>query len=188
MNLQFDHSSKPLPDKFSKYEFFVRDLLTVKMVPEQLDLVKDHIHVDSQTDSCPFAIAFFMFRAGEHQLAIDYLQKPIHEEPVQMFAKYYQQYYQVFNGCIPQDKITIFSSECDSAFRGILDMYKDALISLMIGSNFRPNNERLFWDYLMPQELETQLWFKLKLASYEIKQSQLQQQSEYLTYPKLESY
>lgn len=29
-------------------------------------------------------------------------------------------------------------------------MYKDALISLMIGSNFRPTDERLFWDFLMP--------------------------------------
>jgi len=29
MKLQVDHSSKPLPDKFSKYEFFVKDLLTV---------------------------------------------------------------------------------------------------------------------------------------------------------------
>jgi hypothetical protein len=48
-------------------------------------------------------------------------------------------------------------------------MYKDALISLMIGSNFKPNDESVFWDLLMPQELDSQLWFKLKLASYEIK-------------------
>lgn len=66
-------------------------------------------------------------------------------------------------------------------------MYKDALISLMIGSNFRPNDERLFWDYLMPQELETQLWFKLKLAAYEKKES-LAVSGEYASYPKLASY
>ena len=89
--------------------------------------------MDSQTDSCPFAIAFFMFRAGEHQLAIDYLQKPVNEESVQLFATFYQQYHQVFNGTIPQDQIVRFQRECDNAFRAVRDMYKDALISLMVG-------------------------------------------------------
>ena len=102
-------------------------------------------------------------------MAIEYLQKPSHEEPVQIFAKMYQQYYQTYNGAIPQDKIVIFQRECDTALRSVIDMYKDALVSLMTGSNYQPNDERLFWDCLMPQELETQLWFKLKLASYEVK-------------------
>ena len=66
-------------------------------------------------------------------------------------------------------------------------MYKDALISLMIGSNYKPANDRLFWDCLMPQELETQLWFKLKLAAYEVKESP-SQHAEYLSYPLPASY
>ena len=66
-------------------------------------------------------------------------------------------------------------------------MYKDALISLMIGSNYKTANDRLFWDCLMPQELETQLWFKLKLAAYEVKDSP-SQHAEYLSYPMPASY
>jgi hypothetical protein len=51
----------------------VRDLLTVKLPEDMLKLVRDQIYVDQDTEQCPFAVAFFMFRAGEHQLAIDYL-------------------------------------------------------------------------------------------------------------------
>ena len=106
---------------------------------------------------------------------------------MRILAKLYQEYYQTYNGAIPQEKIVIFQRECDSAFRGLKDMYKDALISLMIGSNYKPANDRLFWDCLMPQELETQLWFKLKLAAYEVKESP-SQHAEYLSYPLPASY
>ena len=40
MNLQFDHSQKPLPDKVSKYEYFVRDLLGVKLREENVEAVR----------------------------------------------------------------------------------------------------------------------------------------------------
>ena len=50
MNLQVDHSQKPLPDKFSKYEFFVRDLLTVKLPEDMLELVRGQIYVDQDTE------------------------------------------------------------------------------------------------------------------------------------------
>ncbi len=54
-------------------------------------------------------------------------------------------------------------------------MYKDALISLFIGSQFKPRNEELFWQVLLPFELETQLWFKLKLAGYELRENDQEQ-------------
>jgi hypothetical protein len=82
MSISTDHTGRPLTDKFSKYEFYVRDLLTVKMNESQLEEIRDHIYVDTQTDSCPFAVAYFMFRAGEHQIAIDYLSRSTNEESV----------------------------------------------------------------------------------------------------------
>lgn len=62
------------------------------------------------------------------------------------------------------------------------DMYKEALVSIMIGSNFKLIDEGSFWECLLPQELETQLWIKLKLAAYEHRKPN--QSAGYFAYPK----
>jgi hypothetical protein len=49
----------------------------------------------------------------------------------------------------------------------VKDMYRDALVNLMTGNAHELANERAFWDILVPPELETQLWYKVKLASLE---------------------
>ena len=46
-------------------------------------------------------------------------------------------------------------------------MYKDALFSLMIGSKVATTNNDLFWDFLVPNELNSYLWVSLKLAAYD---------------------
>jgi len=67
---------------------------------------------------------------------------------------------------IPEEKVAEYSSEYERDFGSLRDMYKDVMFNLMIGSNFKTVNDELFWDNLLPAELENQLWVKLKLAAY----------------------
>ena len=46
-------------------------------------------------------------------------------------------------------------------------MYKDALFSLMIGSKVATTDNELFWNFLVPNELNSYLWVSLKLAAYD---------------------
>lgn len=46
-------------------------------------------------------------------------------------------------------------------------MYKDALFSLMIGSKVSTTDNELFWNFLVPNELNSYLWVSLKLAAYD---------------------
>jgi len=48
-------------------------------------------------------------------------------------------------------------------------MYKDALVHLMTGCAFMPQSEEEFWEVLLEANLNHHLWFKLKLASYNLR-------------------
>jgi hypothetical protein len=78
-------------------------------------------------------------------------------EEVQLFANtIYQQYWIDNSGNgIPTRKIGSFHNEVESKFGGVRDMYKDAMCNLMMGSYFTPLEEALFWDCLIPPELES---------------------------------
>jgi hypothetical protein len=45
--------------------------------------------------------------------------------------------------------------EYERDFGGIKDMYKEALVNLMVGSVFRTANEKLFYECFLPPELES---------------------------------
>lgn len=64
-------------------------------------------------------------------------------------------------------------------------MYKDALVNLMIGNLYKPANERAFWSSLIPFDIETQLWMRLKVAGYEIKEDR---PSDYIEIQRLPNY
>lgn len=52
----------------------------------------------------------------------------------------------------------------------VSDLYKEAMVNIMIGNDFKTSNDEVFYQLLLPSELEAQLWIKLKLAAYELRQ------------------
>lgn len=81
---------------------------------------------------------------------------------------------------MPTDRIDAFIREYERDFGGIKDLFKDALINLMIGNEFHTANDKLFYEQFLPAELETQFWVKMKLAAYEPSQ---EGDTGYLEYP-----
>lgn len=53
----------------------------------------------------------------------------------------------------------------------------------MTGDFYQPPNESIFYEFMIPCELETQLWMKLKFASY----SKREERSEFILVNKLPS-
>ena len=43
------------------------------------------------------------------------------------------------------------------------DLFKEALVNLMVGNCYKPSNELLFWNKLMGGELDNHLWFNVNL-------------------------
>ena len=115
-----------------------------------------YVLYDDVRGTHPFAVAFFMFRAGQHQLALDYLSHPDNSQDVISFAQnVYKVYWQVFNMSIPKEKVAAFCTEYDREFGRIHDIYKEALFNLMIGSNFKTYDDEVFWNALIPSDLES---------------------------------
>ena len=46
-------------------------------------------------------------------------------------------------------------------------MYKEAIVSLMLGKEFTAINEKVFTECFLPAKFEEHLWIKLKVAAYE---------------------
>lgn len=42
----------------------------------------EYVYLDERNQNYPFGVAFFMYRAGDHKLAIEYLLKSNHESIV----------------------------------------------------------------------------------------------------------
>jgi fructose-specific component phosphotransferase system IIB-like protein len=119
--------------------------------------MKNFAYFDKETNVYPFALAFFMFRAGDHKLAIEFLSKPNNADEVIKFGELYKKYFVDFGESVPRDSsMAFFSSyENDNSFLKTADIYRDGLIRLMIGSVYHPDNESAFWEILLPSELET---------------------------------
>jgi hypothetical protein len=109
-----------------------------------------------------------MFHAGQHQLAIDYLSASGNLPEVIDFAKnVYQTYWQKYSSSIPKEVLNQFTTEFDRQYGGLNDIYKEALFSLMIGSKISTVDNDAFWNFLIPDSIESQLWVNLKLAAYD---------------------
>lgn len=103
-------------------------------------------------------MAFIMFRAGLHQQAIDFLENSPNGSPQKGFAHFYRIFFKTHGKTFPVGEIAQFLRDCEkySGEAGVKhDLYLDALIHLMIGSDFNPASESVFWDCLVPMELET---------------------------------
>lgn len=113
-------------------------------------------------------MAFFMFRAGAHSDAVEFLEQYPEGHEVRSFSTLYRRY--LMNPSPSEDEISEFQKEYDRRIHDVSrvkDMYREALVNLMTGNGHELTNERAFWEILVPTELETQLWYKLKLASLE---------------------
>ena len=77
---------------------------------------------------------------------------------VRRFAEQIYKEYWVKYGArgIPQEMVAQFCSEYERDFGGggVRDMYKEVMFHMMIGSNFKTANDELFWDNLLPAEIE----------------------------------
>lgn len=107
------------------------------------------------TNSWPFAQTFFMFRAGGHSDAIEYLDQFPEGHDAKIFGSFYRRYLleptpslDEIAGLLQDYSRVQDSSSCQ-------DMYRDALINLMTGNAHPLPNETLFWEVLVPPELET---------------------------------
>lgn len=78
-----------------------------------------------------------MFRAGFHELAIDYCLQYTHEQSVQEFGKLYKRYYETNKQSFTEAEVKDFF---DDAYKlgDKDDMYKEALVHLMTGCAFTP--------------------------------------------------
>ncbi len=103
-----------------------------------------------------------------HSQAVQYLSGQA-DAKVQEFGKVYKEYAVDNRESIPRNLISHFKAKCKRDFACFNDMYKDALLCLFIGSQFKPLDETFFLQVLLPYELETQLWFRLKFAAYDLK-------------------
>ena len=108
-----------------------------------------------EASTWPYALAFFMFRAGAHSEAVEYLDQFPEGHDVKQFASLYRRY--LLDQTPSLDDIAGFlqyySRIQDTSISR--DMYRDALVNLMTGNAHPLPNEKLFWDVLIPQELET---------------------------------
>lgn len=78
-----------------------------------------------------------MFRSGAHELAIEFLTRKDNVEEVRRFGELYKEYFVDHAQSIPRD----LSLKFYNSFTNSKEMYRDALISLMIGSIYHPVNE-----------------------------------------------
>ena len=100
--------------------------------------VLNYVFQDSNS-TYPFAVAFFMFRAGQHTIAIDYLRASPNPE-VQRFGEQYRKWLSDYGQCVPTSSITQFYQDCEKLIPTVKDMYKSALTYIMIGCQYTPLN------------------------------------------------
>lgn len=112
-----------------------------------------------------------MFRSGQHKTAIQYLLANRNDK-IRRFGELYQIYYEKYGQSLPTSEVDSFYNKCKLATEDFEDMYKDAIICLMMGSEYQPKEFNVFWNGLLMGELETQLWFKLKLSAYKLSEDQ----------------
>lgn len=111
---------------------------------EQVSQFRNYVYHDEDTDTMPFAIVFFMFRAGAHQAALDFLERAPASSPAKSLAPLYRAFFKTHGRTLPQGDIAQFLRDCEGAFRqspARHDLYLDALVHLMVGSNFKPASE-----------------------------------------------
>ena len=135
--------------------------------------MKDFVYFDLDTSSWPYALAFFMFRAGAHNEAVEYLLSPSNSQEVKDFGSLYGRYLKDLGTSASLDDVAGFLNDYNMYLESSIskDMYRDALVNLMTGNSYSLINETVFWENLIPHELETQLWYKLKLAGFERRES-----------------
>lgn len=92
-----------------------------------------HVFKDEESGEYPFAVAFFLFRSGLHDFALDYLLRSNNED-VKQFAELYKMYVFEYNYSIHLEDIDEFFQNASSIGPSYIDLYKDAMIHLMIGS------------------------------------------------------
>ena len=149
-------------DEVAKYEFYVQRLMG-QMDERTQEEAQQYLYQDPVTPNLyPFAVAFFLFRSGQHSLAIDYLKASPSEE-VRAFGELYRRWYYDYGMNVPRSLIQQFYNEAERLIPSVKDMYKSVLTHLMIGCQYTPANQTMFYEHLLPYELEIQLWIKVLL-------------------------
>ncbi|CDW81994.1 UNKNOWN [Stylonychia lemnae] len=165
--LEKDYKLNMIPQNPNIVEAF-EEHITKLLSKYELKNPQYYIFYHDETQTYPFGVAFFMFRTGQHDHAIRYLEQ-FPDDQVKKFGNMYKRYYKEYEKLIMRSQVEAFQRQCQVITTGINDLYLEALISLMIGSKFQCQDEQIFYEVLTGYELETQLWFKLKLACYEYK-------------------
>eukprot|EP00347_Sterkiella_histriomuscorum_P010228 403377103 len=160
------HSKGSQQDQYAVFEDHVARMFS-RFDEEQAQALTQAAFQDQNTGVFVFAVVFYMFRCGQHKTAIFYL-KSQENDLYRRFGELYSEYYDRFGQSLPSNEVMSFYNKCQMATEDIHDMYKDALICQMMGSQYNPPNSNVFWELLLNWELETQIWFKLKLAAYKL--------------------
>ena len=85
----------------------------------------------------------------------------------------YQKCITVFGGRLPQNEIANFMGHAQSTAPGQYDVCRDALVHLMTGCSFSQKQYSQFlFFYVFENNINSWLWFNLKLASFQFGVSQ----------------
>ncbi len=97
LRVQNGMSKDELLDQFEGY---VYNVLVTRQPPTAQLAIDQNVWRDIQTQKYPYAVIFFIFRAGLHSLAIEYAST-YPNEGVRNFGKCYAAYFENFKGKVP---------------------------------------------------------------------------------------
>lgn len=95
--------------------------------------MRTYVYQNEETSAFPFGVAFYMFRTGAHKTAIQYLAQ-FNNDKIKRFSELYNEYFEKHRQSLPSNEIKAFYTRCKIATDEFADMYKDAMICLMIGT------------------------------------------------------
>jgi len=99
----------------------------------------------------PYFTLLLLFRAGEHEMALEYCSKSTLAEVRAFGEDIYMKWFFTFECNLPYHEIRNFKAKADHP---VLDICRDALVSLMAGVKFSSPFEEKFFLWFMENELD----------------------------------